>query len=422
MPLGFGLGGGSVRFGAGAAGGAGAEVRALGAERVLLVSDPAILAAGLVARVTDPLEREGIWSELLTVPLGEPTQAVIEEAAAAARDGVFDAVVALGGGSVIDSAKAIALLLGAGGEIYDYVNAPFGAGRAPSARPLPLVAIPTTAGSGSDVSAVAVLELTEGAVKTAIAHPWLRPAVAIADPLLTLTVPPGATAAAGLDVLAHVVESLTARPWDDPSRLGAEPTVYAGANPYSDALCRAALPLLARGLPCAVADGDDVAARTDVMLAATLANLGAAVAGAHAGHALAYAIASAGSTLPHGLLVGLLLPGLARELYAFDPDRHAAITRLLVGDAGASASEVARSERLSQAVEALLAACGAPRPTLDGDPRIVAAEAARQHRLMANAPVGVDQALLERVLAREGSRSAAVSGAGRAQSDQPRAV
>lgn len=401
------FGGVAVRLGVGALDSVGADARSMRLERVLLVSDGPVRETGVVERVAGSLASEGIWSETLLAPPGEPTDRSILAMVAAARASAFDGVVAVGGGSVLDAAKAICLLLGEDGLLLDYVNPPFGAGRAPRRPSMPLIAVPTTAGSGSDVSSVAVLEIEEAGVKTAISHPALRPALTIADPVATLGLPPAATAAAGLDSLSHALESLTARPADRrPRAHGAAESVYAGANPYSDALCERALPLLARGLPRAVARGEDLDARSEVMIAATLANVGAATAGAHAGHACAYAVAArveevGGSPPAHGIAVSLLMPALMERLFDADQERHARIARRLE-EGGLVAGAPAR-ERVAELVKALLRACNAPAglAALGLGPDDVAPmvrQALRQERLMAGAPEGWGEEQLDAVL------------------------
>jgi hydroxyacid-oxoacid transhydrogenase len=398
--------GGDLLFGAGVLSELGAQVARRGLRRVLLVADHAVRAAGIEARAAHALTAAGVAHETLLAADGEPTDRAVAELVAAARPGGWEAVVAVGGGSVIDTAKIAALLLGAGGAAIDYVNPPFGAGREPSRPPLPLIAVPTTAGSGSEVSAVAVLDLVAERVKTAISHPLLRPALAVADPETTLTLPPGATAAAGLDVLAHALESLTALGWERRAPAPGRPRpAYSGANPYSDALCERALAPLARWLPVAVRDGGSLRARREVMLAATLAALGAAVAGAHAGHACAYGIASRQyetrgdeRPVPHGIAAALMLGPLLRRTQAADPERHARAARLLAsaqdgaGPADAAARDADPAELLPARVRALIAATGAPGglrelgfTAADADP--IAAVAHRQQRLMAGAPI-----------------------------------
>ena len=353
------LTGGALRFGAGVLERLGDELLELGARRPVVIADAAVERVGTAQRALASLVLAGLPDVLLLAPEGEPTDAGIERLAAQA--GEADAVVALGGGAAIDAAKGVALLLGAGGELLDYVNPPFGAGRAPARPPVPLVAVPTTAGSGSEVSPIAVLDLVAQGVKTGISHARLRPALALADPTTTVSLPPGATAAAGLDALSHALESLTARRFDvDPgdgpaARRGA----YSGASPYSDALCERALPLIAGALPRAVRDGGDLGARTDLMLGATLAGLGAAVAGAQLAHALAYALASTGEGVPHGLAVAAVLPSTLRFSFAADPAAHLRAAAALEQAAGAAAQDaLADAERLPAAVAALSRAVG----------------------------------------------------------------
>jgi hydroxyacid-oxoacid transhydrogenase len=396
--------GGALRFGAGALDELGAELAGLGVAHPLVIADAAIERAGTTKRALASLAAAGLTGELLLAPGSEPTDAAIEQLSAAAGGYRVDAVVGLGGGTVIDAAKGVALLLGAGGQLLDYVNPPFGAGLAPRHPPLPLVAVPTTAGSGSEVSSIVVLDLVELGVKTGISHARLRPRLALADPTTTCSLPPGATAAAGLDALSHALESLTARRFDagDPAEWASARGAYSGANPYSDALCERALPLIATALPRAVRDGAELRARSDLMLGATLAALGAAVAGAHLAHACSYAIATTDSAdrdaVPHGLAVAAVLPETLRFSFEADPAAHLRAAELLGG-----ASAAAGAERLPAAVRALMRAVGVE-PGLAAlnfaadDVPGLAAEALRQERLVAGSPSPVSQGDLERIL------------------------
>ena len=179
----------------------------------------------------------------------------------ARETGPWDAFVAVGGGSAIDTAKAVNLLTTNPGELMDYVNAPGRAGRAaPSSRCEPLVAVPTTTGTGSESTTICVLDVLALKVKTGISHPALRPTLAVVDPALTLTQPAGVTAAAGMDILCHALESWTARPYTSYDRKRPEERVpYCGANPVADMWSERALTLLASSFRRAVAHGDDAA-------------------------------------------------------------------------------------------------------------------------------------------------------------------
>ena len=267
----------------------------------------------------------------------EPTDDSIDKAAGYARgQGPWDAYVAVGGGSSIDTAKAVNLLVTDGGELADYLNKPIGRAVSPRAALKPLIAVPTTAGTGSESTAMCVLDVLSMRVKTGISHWRLRPTLAIVDPLLTMTLPPEVTAAAGMDIVCHALESYTARWYASFDRKQPEERVtYCGSNPVSDLWCEKAMSLLARSFRTAVHDGaQDVEARTDMMMAATFAGMGFGNSGVHIPHANAYPIAGmvrdfrpAGypqdeAIVPHGMAVSLTAPEAFRFSFESAPERH----------------------------------------------------------------------------------------------------
>ena len=265
------------------------------------------------------------------------------EAVAFARDtGPWDAYVAVGGGSAIDTAKAVDLLCTNPGELMDYVNAPIGGGLAPVNPLSPLVAVPTTTGTGAESTTVCVLDVLSRRVKTGISHPRLRPTLAVVDPALTLSQPAGVTAACGMDILCHALESWTARPYTSYDRKAPEKRVpYCGANPVADMWSERAMTLLATSFRRAVLHGDDEQARGEMALAATMAGLGFGNAGVHIPHANAYPIAGqvkdfrpAGypdeePMVPHGMAVCLTAPEAFRFTFDADPERHTRAAELL---------------------------------------------------------------------------------------------
>ena len=225
-----------LKFGAGAVDEIGFEMAQFGAKRVLILTDPGINALGIPARIADSLTRYGITSEIFDGVHVEPTDDSMDKAAGYARSqGPWDGFIAVGGGSSIDTAKAVNLLTTDGGELMDYINAPIGEGRAPQRQLKPLIAVPTTAGTGSESTAMCVLDILSMKVKTGISHWRLRPTLAIIDPLVSLSLPPEVTAAAGMDIVCHAVESYTARWYTSFDRKTPEQRVtYCGSNPISD--------------------------------------------------------------------------------------------------------------------------------------------------------------------------------------------
>jgi alcohol dehydrogenase class IV len=335
-----------LKFGVGACDEIGWDLANDGVRRVLLVTDPHVHASGAPDRVADGLRRHDVevvvYDEVHVEPTDDSFRHAIDFAAAAGR---FDAIVAVGGGSSIDTAKAVNLLSTNPGELMDYVNAPVGGGAAPTKPLLPLVAVPTTTGTGAESTTICVLDVLSLHVKTGISHPKLRPTMAVVDPSLTLTQPAGVTASSGMDILCHALESYTAQPYSDFDRKQPEQRVpYCGANPISDMWSERAMALLAGSFRAAVAHGDDTAARGEMALAATMAGLGFGNAGVHIPHANAYPIAGRvkefrpedypGSEpmVPHGMAVSLTAPEAFRFTFDAAPHRHLRAARLLAAD------------------------------------------------------------------------------------------
>jgi hydroxyacid-oxoacid transhydrogenase len=406
----------ALKFGAGAADEVGHDVRQLGVGRCLVITDPGVAATGGPRRVAEGLRAAGVRAEVWDGVHVEPTDASMRLAVDAARaSGPWDGVVAVGGGSSIDTAKVVALLTSNSGDLMDYVNAPIGGGRAPSRPLVPLVAVPTTTGTGSESTTIAVLDVLTAKVKTGISHARLRPVLAVVDPLLTLTQPPLVTAASGLDVLCHALESFTARPYTSyPHKQPQERVPYCGANPVSDLWAERALGLLAGALPAAVADGGDIAARTGLALAATFAGMGFGNAGVHVPHANAYPIAGrvrdyrpagypeAEPLVPHGIAVALTAPEAFRFTFTADPGRHLRAAELL--GPVVELPDDAR-ERLPAVLTALMRDVGLPNGLAaigygEGDVDDLVTGAMQQQRLLATAPLPVREEDLAGILRR----------------------
>ena len=273
---------------------------------------------------------------------GEPSEDSVADAGEAARQG-YDGFVGVGGGSALDTAKLCALFATHAGELLDYVNAPIGRGIPVPGPVLPLVGLPTTSGTGSEVTTVAVIDFPRLGTKTGVSHRHLRPTLAIVDPALTVSCPPGVTAATGIDALMHALEAYTVSAYDTRARLPLpQRPPYQGANPFSDPLCERAIALIGESLRTAVADGDDLEARTAMALASTVAGIAFSGAGVHVPHALAYPIASlqhdwrppgygGAALVPHGFAVGVTAPAVFRLVADAVPERCATAARLLDG-------------------------------------------------------------------------------------------
>ncbi len=333
-----------LKFGVGAADEIGFDLSGFGVRRVLVVTDPGVNGLGAPSRIADALRRYDIEAEVFDGVHVEPTDDSMTKAVEYARaQGDWDGFVAVGGGSAMDTAKAINLLTSHPGELMDYVNKPIGAARTPPGPLKPLVAVPTTAGTGSESTAMCILDILSMKVKTGISHWRLRPTLAVVDPLLTMTLPPEVTASSGMDIVCHAVESYTARWYATYRRKTPEERVtYCGSNPVSDLWCEKAMSLLARSFRDAVHRGaDDVQARTDMMMAATFAGMGFGNSGVHIPHANGYPIAGmvrgyrpAGypqdePMVPHGQSVSLTAPETFRFTFDAAPQRHLRAAELL---------------------------------------------------------------------------------------------
>ena len=361
----------SLKFGPGAAEEIGFDLAQLGARRVLVVTDRGVAATGSPQRVADAMAAYGIEAHVWDGVHVEPTDVSLQEAVDAARaSGPWDAYVAVGGGSSIDTAKAVDLLTTNPGELLDYVNKPVGGGQAPT-RPLkPLVAVPTTTGTGSESTTICVMDVLALKVKTGISHPRLRPTLAVVDPRLTRTQPTMVTAASGMDILCHALESWTAKPYTAFPRKTAEQRVpYCGANPVADMWSEKALRLLAASFRRAVRDGDDEDARMDMAMAATFAGMGFGNAGVHVPHANAYPIAGRVKEyrpegypgdeplVPHGMSVSLTAPEAFRFTFPAAPERHLRAAELLAPGAARTDDP---AEQLPSALLALMRDIGIP--------------------------------------------------------------
>ncbi|MEV0387090.1 hydroxyacid-oxoacid transhydrogenase [Nonomuraea sp. NPDC050643] len=407
----------ALKFGPGASAEIGHDLAQYGVRRALVVTDPGVAATGHPRRIAGELAGYGIEAAVFDGVRVEPTDESLRRAAEHARaTGPWDAFVAVGGGSSIDTAKAVNLLTTNPGELMDYVNVPVGRGRAPE-RPLkPLVAVPTTTGTGAESTTVCVMDVLSLKVKTGISHARLRPALAVVDPGLTMTQPAGVTAAAGMDILCHALESYTARPYTSFERKRPEERVpYCGANPISDMWAERAMALLAVSFRRAVRDGRDVAARTDMALAATFAGLGFGNAGVHLPHASAYPVAGrvkdfhpegypAGEPLvPHGMSVALTAPEAFRFTFEACPERHLRAAELL--EPGAAGGPGEPADRLPGVLTRLMRDLGLPNGLggvgyTESDVPGLVEGTMRQQRLLATAPRPVDEEAVAGILRR----------------------
>ncbi|HYI25747.1 MAG TPA: hydroxyacid-oxoacid transhydrogenase [Thermomicrobiales bacterium] len=336
----------AVVFGPGATNEVGARIAALGCRNVMVITDRRVAELPVVANAVGSLEEAGVAFEIFADVRVEPTDASWQEAIDAAVAGGFDGFVSIGGGSSIDTAKIANLYATWPADFMDYVYPPLGSG-VPVPGPIkPHIAIPTTAGTGSETTGNAVFDLASAHVKTAISHRYLRPTQGIIDPDNTRTMPPMVAACSGLDVLCHALESYTAIRFDqrDAATDPLKRTVYQGGNPLSDLWAARAIELGAANLVRAVNDPDDEEARAAMFLASTTAGIGFGNAGVHLPHAMSYPVSAlardfvadgypADHTLvPHGMSVILTAPAIFRWTAEAGLERHLESARLLGAD------------------------------------------------------------------------------------------
>ncbi len=269
--------------------------------RALVVTDQRLAGDAYFQSLVADLEQHGLTLRIESGTLPDVPAESTVVAAEAARDFAPDLVIGVGGGSCLDMAKCLALLLTHGGKPEDY----YGELKVPGPI-LPLIAIPTTAGTGSEVTPVAVLSDSQRSLKIGISSPELIPTVAICDPELTLTCPPGLTAIAGADAMTHAIEAFTATRRPVTNALTQE-RVFVGKNMLSDQYALRAISLLWQGLEAACTDGSNLAARAQVMQGATFAGLAFSVAGTAAAHAIQYPVGAVTHTA-HGAGVACLMP------------------------------------------------------------------------------------------------------------------
>lgn len=334
-----------LKFGIGALGEIGEDCASLGLRKILVLTDKHVLATGVVQRVTDALGTVGINSQVYSEVAVEPTDQSIAHAVAFAKEGAWDGYLAVGGGSVIDTSKAVNLLTTQDGELLDYIAPPIGNGRSIKQPVKPLIAIPTTSGTGSESTTICVVDLLDRHLKAGISAPQLRPVLAVVDPLTTLSSPPEVTAASGMDVLCHAVESYTALSFDARPRFqsSASRAAFCGANPISDAWCEVAMSKVGKFLRRAVYDGNDLQARYEMAFASTVTGMGFGNAGTHIPHANAYPVAGAVKEyhaagypsmpmVPHGQAVGATAPAAFRFTFPSNQQRHLRAAQLIMGD------------------------------------------------------------------------------------------
>jgi hydroxyacid-oxoacid transhydrogenase len=337
----------SVRFGVGVTREVGMDLKEMGASLVLVVTDPKIATLPPVRTAIDSLDASGVKYVVYDRVRVEPTDESFHDAIGFASAHAIDAIVAVGGGSTIDTAKAVNLYTShPPADFLDYVNPPIGKGL-PVPGPLkPLMAIPTTAGTGSETTGVSIFDYKALHAKTGIANRRLKPTLGYLDPDNTRTMPPAVAASTGLDILSHAIESYTAMPFTDrplPDRPALRPA-YQGSNPISDIWSMQALRMVTRYLVRAVDDPGDDEARAQMLLAASYAGVGFGNAGVHLPHGMSYPVSGHVRTyrtpgypidhplVPHGFSVILNAPAVFRFTAPANPQRHLEAAEALGAD------------------------------------------------------------------------------------------
>jgi alcohol dehydrogenase class IV len=403
----------AITFGPGVLADVGEHVRGLSCRRVAVFTDRTLARLEPVDIVTRALKSAGLDAVVYDEVHVEPTDVSFRAAADFARQGGFDSYLSVGGGSVIDTCKAALLYATYPADLRAYVNAPVGDAR-PVPGPLPPhIACPTTCGTGSECTGIAVFDDLTLKAKTGIASRRLRPTMALIDPTCTRTLPAMVVAASGFDVLCHALESFTARPYTVRSRPDkpASRPMSQGRNPWSDVGSLEALRLGGKYFVRAVTDAADSEARESLSWAATLAGIAFGNAGVHLPHAMSYAVAGLVGDwrcpgypedepmVPHGISVVVNAPSVFRATAATSPERHLQAAEALGADIR-GASEADAAEVLSAALVDRMRAAGVPNGVGgvgygEADVEALARGSILQKRLVDNAPMPVDQAAMQ---------------------------
>lgn len=393
----------NITFGVGAADELADVVAEYNASSILVITDEGVVEAGVVDKATESLDPDGYTVFDGVEP--DPSLAVFENALNEAVGVDPDFIVGLGGGSSMDVAKTTSVVYAHGGDILDYIAPPVGSGEQVSGPGVPTVCLPTTAGTGSETSPVSVISLPDKDLKVGISSPHQRPDVALVDPGLTVSLPPGPTASSGMDALSHAIEAYVTRRYDakPASESRADRPDYNGRSVLTDQFAGTAIRHIDDGLRNAVDNGHDLEARRNMSLGSLMAGVAFTNAGLGATHAIAMAAGAIHHT-PHGVTIALTLPEVMRFNATSAFDRYAKIAELL-GENLSGASNDEAAEAAATAVEKLAVDVGIEGGLSSlgiGENNIehLAERASTLQRLLAGNPRRVTQEDLEKIIRR----------------------
>ena len=391
-------------FGRGCLAESGARARQIGMKRIALFTDSFLEHSPYLSTVKDSLQQCGLDYSVFADVRIEPDDDTIVRATEFLRQGKFDGVISVGGGSVIDTAKAAMVYARYPAAFTDYFGPPVGAGKGIPGPLMPHLACPTTSGTGSECTSVAVIRINSLNTKFVMGSPWILPTEALVDPAVCDTLPGNVVASTGFDLLCHAIECYTAKAythWDKVDDPGVR-TMLQGANPWSDMAARRALEIAGEYLVRGVADNTDSEARDALMWGASLAGMAFGNSGTHLPHAMSYGvthlmndITTDGYTvespfIPHGISVAVSAPAIFRYMADAAPDRHLEAAEFLgAPDTDAGDGEV--GEVVSGRIIELMRNSGVPNGLSgvgfsEADVVDLAASSARQKRAIANAP------------------------------------